>query len=82
MEQDRRAKERRKPMPEAISIQQTAVLLDVSEITIRRWIKRGFLLAHRVGPHLIRIPRTEIIRMRLVRVPYTNHRDRIEYPAV
>jgi hypothetical protein len=37
-------------------------------MTIRRWIKRRYIVAYRVGPRLIRIPRSEISRMRAVRL--------------
>lgn len=74
---DNRRKERRS-LPEAISIRQTAELLDVSKITVRRWIRHGFLKAYRLGPQIIRIPRSEIARMRAVRVDL----DYSEYPRV
>lgn len=72
---------RRKPLPEAISVRQTADLLGVHHTTIRRWIRCGFLRAYRVGPQMVRIPRTEIIRMRAVRMPVVE-RALPEYPIV
>ncbi len=36
------------------SIEQVAVRLNVSVVTVRRWIKRGELIAHKLG-HLWRI---------------------------
>lgn len=53
--------------PEALSIQDTARLLSVSEHTIRNWIQRGTLKAVRLGPKLWRIPRTELQRIRAAR---------------
>jgi excisionase family DNA binding protein len=50
--------------PEAISVQMAAVLLDVHEDTIYNWIKGGVLVAVRLGPRVIRIPRSEIARLR------------------
>lgn len=50
--------------PEAISVQTAAVLLDVHENTIFNWIRMGFIVAVRVGPRLVRIPRSEISRLR------------------
>jgi excisionase family DNA binding protein len=55
-------------VPEAISVQLAAQLLMVHELTIRRWIKSGVLSASRVGPKLIRIPRSEIGRLRTARL--------------
>lgn len=50
--------------PEGLSIQTVAALLDVHENTVRNWIKGGFIKAIRTGPHLIRIPRDEVSRLR------------------
>jgi excisionase family DNA binding protein len=50
--------------PEAISVQRAAVLLDVSERTIRRWGKSGRLELVRVGPKLLRVPRDVLSQMR------------------
>lgn len=69
-------------MPEGISVNQTADILGVSVVTVRRWIRRGWIKAYRVGPVLIRIPRTEIVRMRAVRLCYTLYGDRPEYHHV
>lgn len=73
---------RKRTVPEAVSIQLAATILDVHQVTIRRWIKGGYIKAYRVGPYLIRIPRSEIVRMRAVRIPYQIHGDRPEYPSV
>lgn len=59
-------------------MRQAAQLLGVAIITIRRWIGRGYIKAYRVGPQVIRIPRSEISRMRDVRI---NLEPR-EYPIV
>ncbi len=47
----------RKPSPSPtmlFSIEQVAIRLNVSVVTVRRWIKRGELIAHKLG-HLWRI---------------------------
>lgn len=69
-------------IPEAVSIQFTAELLDVSAITVRRWIKRGYILAYRIGPQIIRIPRSEIKRMREHRLPFLIEDDVPRYQVV
>ena len=51
--------------PEAISVQRAAVLMDVHENTIYNWLRRGFIVGIRTGPRLIRIPRSELARIRL-----------------
>lgn len=50
--------------PEAISLQRAARLLDVHEDTLKRWCKRGKIELIRVGPRLLRVPRSEIARLR------------------
>lgn len=50
--------------PEAISVQMAALILDVHENTIHNWIRAGILVAVKTGPRLIRIPRSEIARLR------------------
>lgn len=53
---------------EALSLKRAAYLLDVHEDTIRRWGKAGLIEIVRVGPKpLIRVPRSEIVRLRRVR---------------
>ena len=54
--------------PEAISVQVAAQVLDVHEETIYRWIRAGFIEAVKTGPRLLRIPRSEIARLRTNRV--------------
>lgn len=51
--------------PEAISVQTAALLLDVHENTIYAWIRSGVIVAVRTGPRLLRIPRSEISRLRV-----------------
>lgn len=54
--------------PEALSIQDVAVILGVHENTVRNWIAEGILVAVRVGPKLLRVPRSELTRLRLGRL--------------
>ena len=68
--------------PEAISVQKAAEILDVHQLTIRRWIKNGWIKAYRIGPMIIRIPRTEIMRMRTMRIVYSDNAQRPNYPKV
>ena len=58
---------KREVHPLAISVQQAAICLSVSEHTIRNWIARGQLKAVRFGPKLWRVPRVELIRLRAER---------------
>lgn len=62
--------QRRHELPEAISVHLAATILDVHHLTIRNWIRRGYIKAYRVGPLLIRIPRSEIARLRTHRITY------------
>lgn len=55
---------------EAISPRKLSEVIGVSRVTIYRWIKRGYIKAYRIGPSIIRIPRTEVTRMRQHRIPY------------
>lgn len=50
--------------PEAFGIRQTAVILHVSEASVRNWIRSGKVKAFRVGPKLWRVPRSELARIR------------------
>lgn len=59
-----------------------AGLLSVNPLTIRRWIKRGYVKAYRVGPKLTRIPITEISRLRTIRIKADDDATRPNYPAV
>lgn len=63
------AKTRR--IPEAVSVRMAADILGVHMSTIRRWIRRGWMKGYRVGPYLVRIPRSEIKRMRDLRVAHS-----------
>lgn len=62
--------------------QKFAEVMSISMTTMRRWIKRGYVRAYKVGPQLIRIPRTEISRMRQHRVPYIESGERPEHYSV
>lgn len=72
----------KKRLPEAISVKMCADILGVSVSSVRRWIRYGYIKAYRVGPQLVRIPRSEILRMRAVRMPYMLYGDRPEYYQV
>lgn len=69
-------------LPEAISIQKSAEVLGVSPMTIHRWIAKGFLKAYRIGPRLVRIPRSEIVRMRKFRIETQDEPGHPHYPRV
>lgn len=71
-----------KTVPEAVSITQAAEILGVHYITVRRWIRYRVIKAYRVGPHLIRIPRTEIARLRQIRLDADDNATRPKYPEV
>lgn len=71
----------RNPHPEAVSPRKAAEILDVHISTIRRWIRRGHLLAYRVGPQIVRIPRSEIAKFRAHRIAYPDRpRNTISIP--
>lgn len=54
----------RKPAAEAISLQDAAIILQVSERTIRRWWKTGDIELVRVGPKLLRVPKDVLAKLR------------------
>jgi len=58
---------------EAISLQRAAFLLDVHEDTLRRWWKSGRLVIVRIGPKLLRVPKSEIARLRVERGEFHPH---------
>lgn len=76
------ASHRPKRLPEAIPPRLAAEILHVSLTSIRRWIRKGYLKAYRVGPQMVRIPRSEIARMRLHRVTYIDSDTQPTYPKV
>lgn len=59
-----------KPGAEAITLQRAAVLLSVSEKTLRRWGKASppKIILIRLGDRLLRVPRDEIARLRAQRI--------------
>ena len=50
-------------LPPRPSIRQAAEYHGVDQKTIRRWIAKGRLSAHRVGPRLIRLDRDEVLTL-------------------
>jgi excisionase family DNA binding protein len=50
-------------LPPRPTIKQAAEYHQVDIKTIRRWIQRGWITAHRVGPRLIRLDRDEVINV-------------------
>lgn len=59
-------------MEEALKIRKVAEILGVSVKTVRNWIHKGHIRAYRVGPQLIMIPRTEVVRMRSYRASHVS----------
>lgn len=56
------------PRPdELLTIAETASLLKVSTMTVRRWIKAGRLPAHRIGPRTIRVVRRDVDELEVSR---------------
>lgn len=62
---------KRTRIAEGLPPRMVAEILCVHLSTVRRWIRLGHILAYRVGPQMVRIPRSEIARMRTVRVEFT-----------
>jgi len=56
-----------KVQPEAFSLQQAAALLSVNVMTVRRWIKKGDVVAFRAGRKLWRIPLSELRKLKQIR---------------
>jgi excisionase family DNA binding protein len=50
-------------LPPRPTIKQTADYLQVDIRTVRRYIQRGLLTAHRVGPRLVRLDRDSVINV-------------------
>ena len=71
-----------KQRPEGVSVKTVAELLEVHEMTVRRWIRYGYIEAVRVGPWLIRIPVTEIARLRTLRLQAADNATIPKYPKV
>lgn len=49
--------------PTYYKVREAAALLGVSPLTVYRWLRDGTLRGVRIGPKLLRIPRSEIERM-------------------
>lgn len=45
---------------ELLTLAETAQLLKVSVVTLKRWLRQGHLTAYRVGPRALRIRRTDL----------------------
>ncbi len=58
----------KRPLPEALCAKEVAQLLGVHPLTVKRWVKIGYIAAYRVGPVLVRIPRSEVSRLRKRRI--------------
>lgn len=58
----------RKVHQEGFSMKEVGTILGVHPKTVRRWCREGTLEAIRTGPRLIRIPLSEIQRLRKQRV--------------
>jgi hypothetical protein len=50
-------------LPPRLSIKQTAIFHDIDEKTVRRYIAKGWLTAHRIGPRLIRLDRDSVLNL-------------------
>ena len=50
-------------LPPHPSIKQTANFHGVDEKTVRRYIAKGYLTAHRIGPRLIRLERESVLNL-------------------
>lgn len=49
--------------PTYYKVREAAELLGVSPLTVYRWLRDGTLRGVRIGPKLLRVPRSEIERM-------------------
>lgn len=60
------------PLPpvrrEAFTMREVSVILNVCDETIRKMVHAGKIHAVRVGPRMIRIPRSEVARLAANRV--------------
>jgi excisionase family DNA binding protein len=50
-------------LPALLSLQEAAQATGLSEKTIRRYLKLGTIIGHRVGPRLIRIERESVLAL-------------------
>jgi excisionase family DNA binding protein len=46
--------------PDLLTIAETARLLKVSVVTIKRWLRQGHLTAYRIGPRALRVRRSDL----------------------
>jgi len=54
------SRDEKSPFDDLISVREAAGILHVSESTVWRWISRGILKAHRVGPKRVCLRRNEL----------------------
>ena len=55
------------PDGDLLTIAEVARGLKVSPVTIHRWLKQGRLTAYRVGPRAVRIARSDLARLMILR---------------
>ena len=66
----------------AIPIDRAAKLIGVSTTTVRRWIRSRHIRALRIGPWLVRIPVSEVNRVKSVRILIDETVAKMEMPRV
>jgi excisionase family DNA binding protein len=62
---------------ELLTIKETAELLNVSTVTIGRWLKQGRLTAYRLGPRQVRVRRADLAQA-LITITVTSHGEELE----
>jgi excisionase family DNA binding protein len=51
------------PLPARPTIRQAADWAQISDKTMRRWIREGRVKAYRVGPRLLRVDRESLLKL-------------------